>query len=174
MNTSYEQIINSSYEPFDIDTVQTVINVNLIGTIDLIRLAVPHIARVNPSTDRENEGERGVVIMVSSSSAYDGQPGQIAYAASKGAVRSLTLPLARDLSRYGIRAVSVAPNIFDTGMTAMMPQKLYDSLKKTLEWPPRPGRPEEFGQLVVDICRNPMLNGDCIRLDGASRLASKI
>lgn len=168
------QIINSSYEPFDIDTVSNVINVNLIGTLNLIRLTASHLARVSPSTDRANEGERGVIIMVSSSSAYDGQPGQIAYAASKGAVRSLTLPLARDLSRYGIRAVTVAPNIFETGMTALMPEKLWSSLKRTLEWPARPGRPEEFGQLVVDICRNPMLNGDSIRLDGASRLASRI
>lgn len=166
--------MDSSYEPLNIEVVQEVINVNLIGTINLIRLTVPHLARVEPSTDAANEGERGIVIMVSSSSAYDGQPGQIAYAASKGAIRSLTLPLARDLSRYGIRAVSIAPNIFVTGMTAMMSEKLWNSLKKTLEWPPRPGRPEEFGQLVLDICRNPMLNGDCIRLDGGSRLASRI
>lgn len=168
------QIISSSYEPLDISTVQTVIDINVIGTISLVSLVTSHLARTEPSTDPANEGERGVVIMVSSSSAYDGQPGQVAYAASKGAIRSLTLPLARDLSRYGIRAVSVAPNIFETGMTAFMPEKLRNSLKRTLEWPARPGRPEEFGQLVVDICRNPMINGDCIRLDGASRLASRL
>ena len=141
-----------------------------MGTISLISLVSPYLARVQP----DEEGERGVIIMVSSSSAYDGQPGQAAYAASKGAIRSLALPLARDLSRYGIRAISVAPNIFETGMTAMMPPKLRASLQKTLEFPARPGRPDEFGQLVVDICRNRMLNGDCIRLDGASRLASRI
>ena len=162
--------MSSSYEPLDLETVQTVLEVNIMGTINLISRTAPYLARVEPST----EGERGVVIMVSSSSAYDGQPGQVAYSASKGAIRALTLPLARDLSRYGIRAVSVAPNIFETGMTAMMPDRLRESLKKTLEFPARPGRPEEFGQLVVDICGNIMVNGDCIRLDGASRLASRI
>lgn len=111
--------------------------------------------------------------MVSSAAAYDGQRGQIVYAATKGAIRSMTLPLARDLSRYRIRAVTLAPGMFDTGMMASMPEKVRKSIEKTFEWPARAGRPEEFGHLVLGACQNRMLNGCCIRIDGATRLPSK-
>jgi NAD(P)-dependent dehydrogenase (short-subunit alcohol dehydrogenase family) len=114
--------------------------------------------------------------MVSSAAAYDGQPGSVIYSATKGAIRSLTLPLARDLSRYGIRAVSIAPNMFETAMTSKdtMSEKARHGLYQTLEFPRRGGKPEEFASLVLEICGNRMLNGCCLRIDGATRLPGKI
>lgn len=167
-----QQIINSSFEPLALATIQNAININLVGTLNLIRLLVSQIAQLPESVDPENESERGVVIMVSSAAAYDGQPGQVAYSATKGAIRSLTLPLARDLSRYGIRAVSVAPNMFSTAMTAKgtMPEKARHAIERHFEWPERAGKPDEFSEFVLEICRNRMLNGCCLRIDGAMRL----
>jgi 3-hydroxyacyl-CoA dehydrogenase / 3-hydroxy-2-methylbutyryl-CoA dehydrogenase len=120
------------------------------------------------------ENERGVIILVSSSAAFDGQPGQVAYAASKGAVASLTLPLARDLARYGIRVVTIAPSLFESNMTRMLPEKARKSLERVMEFPVRAGKPEEFSSLVRQGIENIMLNGTVIRLDGAMRMPSKL
>lgn len=143
-------------------------NVNLRGTIDLARqtcAAMIKNKRESPDSDH------GVIIMVASAAAYDGQQGQISYSASKGAVRSLTLPMARDLGRHGIRAVTIAPNLFETGMTAPMPDKVRKSIASTFVFPNRAGNPPEFAILARHIIENQMLNGETIRLDGASRLA---
>ncbi|PFH62937.1 hypothetical protein XA68_10990 [Ophiocordyceps unilateralis] len=158
-------ILDRDGSPFHLDDFDFVIGVNLRGTIDVIRHAVQHIAKVEPDAD----GERGVVVMVASSAAFDGQKGQVAYAASKGAVASVTLPMARDLARYGIRCVTIAPSMFETSMTSLMPDKVRSNLQKTFEFPNRGGRPEEFAQLVRQIIENSMLNGSVIRLDGAAR-----
>jgi NAD(P)-dependent dehydrogenase (short-subunit alcohol dehydrogenase family) len=120
------------------------------------------------------ENERGVIILVSSSAAFDGQPGQVAYAASKGAVASLTLPLARDLARYGVRVVTIAPSLFESNMTRMLPEKARKSLERVMEFPVRAGKPEEFSSLVRQGIENIMLNGTVIRLDGAMRMPSKL
>jgi len=112
--------------------------------------------------------------MVASSAAFEGQMGQVAYAASKGAVASMTLPMARDLSRFGIRVVTIAPSMFDSSMTAHMPEKVKLGLTKAMEFPLRPGQPEEFSMLVKQIIENIMLNGVVIRLDGATRMPSKL
>jgi NAD(P)-dependent dehydrogenase (short-subunit alcohol dehydrogenase family) len=168
------QIINSKFDPLPLSNLQLAINVNILGTINLVRLLVPHIAQLPASLDPGHESERGVIVLVSSAAAYDGQAGSLAYAATKGAIRSVTLPLARDLSRYGIRAVSIAPNMFETPMTSKdkMPEKLRRNLENTFEFPRRSGRPaEEFGGLVMEIMRNRMLNGCDVRIDGGTRLA---
>ncbi|CDM30244.1 hypothetical protein DTO013E5_8605 [Penicillium roqueforti] len=169
------KIMNSSFEPLELAKLQQAINVNLVGSLDLIRQVVPHMAQLPESIDPDDESERGVIVMVSSAAAYDGQQGQVAYAATKGAIRSLTLPLARDLSRYGIRAVSIAPNMFSTPMTAQgkMPERARKAIEDHFEWPKRAGKPEEFGGFVLEIFRNRMLNGCCLRLDGAMRLPGK-
>jgi 3-hydroxyacyl-CoA dehydrogenase / 3-hydroxy-2-methylbutyryl-CoA dehydrogenase len=146
-------------------------NINVRGTLDLIRLAIPHMIKNIPFTA---DGERGVLILVSSSAAFDGQPGQVAYAASKGAIASLTLPLARDLARHGIRAVTIAPALFDSNMTRQLPEKARQSLGRAMEFPLRAGRPEEFSRLVLESINNSMLNGTVLRLDGAMRMPSKM
>ncbi|KJZ76130.1 hypothetical protein HIM_04586 [Hirsutella minnesotensis 3608] len=151
--------------PLDLDDVDLVLSVNLRGTIDLVRQSVAQIAKV----DADVQGERGVVIMVASSAAFDGQKGQLSYSASKGAVVSMTLPMARDLARYGIRCVTIAPSMFESRMTSMMSQKVRSSLEATFEFPKRAGRPDEFAQLVRQSLENSMLNGTVIRIDGGSR-----
>jgi len=120
------------------------------------------------------DGERGVLILVSSSAAFDGQPGQVAYSASKGAIASLTLPLSRDLARYGIRAVTIAPSLFESAMTAKLSEKARKSLERVMEFPVRAGKPEEFAALVRQSIENSMLNGTVLRLDGAMRMPSKM
>ncbi|TVY23441.1 3-hydroxyacyl-CoA dehydrogenase type-2 [Lachnellula hyalina] len=112
--------------------------------------------------------------MVSSAAAFDGQPGQVAYAASKGAVASLTLPMTRDLARYGIRVVTIAPSLFDSRMTSVMSEKVRGSLERVMEFPLRPGKPHEFAQLVTQSIENVMLNGVVLRLDGGMRMPSKM
>jgi 3-hydroxyacyl-CoA dehydrogenase / 3-hydroxy-2-methylbutyryl-CoA dehydrogenase len=126
------------------------------------------------ATPIPNDNERGVLILVSSSAAFDGQPGQVAYSASKGAIASLTLPLARDLARYGIRVVTIAPSLFETRMTSILPERARKSLERVMEFPRRAGQPHEFAQLVRHCVENIMLNGAVIRLDGAMRMPSKI
>ena len=155
----------------DISTFDQTIAVNLRGTVDLIRQILPYLSRNTPLAP---DGERGVIINVASSAAYDGQMGQVSYAASKGAIASLTLPLARDLAQFGIRAVTIAPGPFESGMTAMMGDKVKKGLEKAMEFPKRAGRPEEFASLVQECIENPMLNGTVIRLDGAMRMPSKL
>lgn len=136
-----------------------------------MRQCLALMAKTEPvGTDKE----RGVVVMVASVAAFDGQKGQVSYAASKGAVASMTLPMARDLARYGIRVMTIAPGIFDSRMTAVMPKKLYKGLESVMEFPRRAGQPQEFAQLVRQIIENAMLNGTVIRLDGGLRMPSKI
>jgi 3-hydroxyacyl-CoA dehydrogenase/3-hydroxy-2-methylbutyryl-CoA dehydrogenase len=112
--------------------------------------------------------------MVASAAAYDGQPGQVAYSASKGAITAMTLPLTRDVARYGIRAVTIAPSLFTSPMTDVMSDKVRASLTKVMEFPPRPGNPPEFGMLARHIIENTMLNGETIRIDGGMRMPSKM
>ncbi|KAF2100974.1 short chain dehydrogenase [Rhizodiscina lignyota] len=166
------KIIDSrSGEPIPISSVDLVLKINLRGTIDLMRQVSAHLIKVTPTAP---DGERGVFVMVASSAAYDGQPGQMAYSASKGAVVAMTLPIARDLARYGIRVVTIAPSLFKSAMTAYLSEKALKSLERVMEWPVRPGNPDEFARTVKDSIENVMLNGTVIRLDGAMRMPSKM
>ncbi|OAA47909.1 3-hydroxyacyl-CoA dehydrogenase [Metarhizium rileyi] len=158
-------ILNRDGAPFSMDDVDFVVGVNLRGTLDLVRQGVAEIAK----TEEGSDGERGIVIMIASSAAFDGQKGQISYSASKGAVAAMTLPMARDLARFGIRVVTIAPSLFETRMTSMMSSKVRKSLEATYEFPKRPGQPEEFAALAKHSIENIMLNGTVIRLDGGSR-----
>ena len=145
------------------------IAVNLIGMFNMIRLAADAMGRGAPNA----EGERGVIVSTASIAAFDGQMGQAAYAASKGGVVGMTLPIARDLARFGIRVVTIAPGIFETPMMTGLPPDVQQALGKMVPFPPRLGRPPEFASLVAEIVRNPMLNGEVIRLDGAIRMAPR-
>jgi NAD(P)-dependent dehydrogenase (short-subunit alcohol dehydrogenase family) len=145
------------------------ININLIGTFNMIRLAAAAMAKNEPN----DGGERGVIVNTASVAAYDGQIGQAAYAASKAGVAGMTLPIARDLSRNGIRVMTIAPGLFQTPMVGQIPAEIAESLGKMVPFPPRLGRPEEFASLVAEIVGNVMLNGEVIRLDGAIRMAPK-
>ncbi|KAI1181337.1 short chain dehydrogenase [Nemania sp. FL0916] len=164
-------ILDRNGDAFSLESFDFTVNINLRGTIDLVRQCLVHLARTNP--DDHNQ-ERGVVIMVASVAAFDGQKGQVAYAASKGAVAAMTLPMTRDLSRYGIRCMTIAPGIFESRMTAVLPKKLFEGLAAAAEFPRRAGQPKEFAQLVTQIIENPMLNGTVIRLDGGLRVPAKI
>ncbi|WP_087691362.1 3-hydroxyacyl-CoA dehydrogenase [Pandoraea sp. PE-S2R-1] len=155
--------------PHPLDTFSRVIQINLIGTFNMIRLAATAMSQTEPN----GEGERGVIVNTASVAAYDGQMGQAAYAASKGGVASLTLPVARDLSRSGIRVMTIAPGIFETPMMLAMPAEVQASLGQMVPFPPRLGKPSEYAMLVEQIVRNPMLNGEVIRLDGAIRMQPK-
>ncbi|MGE8406740.1 MAG: SDR family NAD(P)-dependent oxidoreductase [Pseudomonas sp.] len=155
--------------PHGLDSFSRVINVNLIGSFNLLRLAAAAMSEGEASAD----GERGVIINTASIAAYDGQIGQAAYAASKGAIASLTLPAARELARFGIRVMTIAPGIFETPMMAGMTQEVRDSLAAGVPFPPRLGRPVEYAALARHIIENSMLNGEVIRLDGALRMAAK-
>ncbi|AJP58540.1 3-hydroxy-2-methylbutyryl-CoA dehydrogenase [Pandoraea vervacti] len=155
--------------PHPLDAFSRVIQINLIGTFNMIRLAASAMSQTEPN----GEGERGVIVNTASVAAFDGQMGQAAYAASKGGVASLTLPVARDLSRSGIRVMTIAPGIFETPMMLGMPAEVQASLGQMVPFPPRLGRPAEYAMLVEQIVRNPMLNGEVIRLDGAIRMQPK-
>ena len=148
---------------------QKVIQVNLIGSFNMIRLAAQAMSQNEP----EATGERGVLISTASVAAYDGQMGQAAYAASKGGVVGMTLPIARDLARNGIRNMTIAPGIFGTPMLFSMPQEVQDTLAAGVPFPSRLGTPQDYAKLVKHIIENDMLNGEVIRLDGAIRLAPK-
>jgi len=145
------------------------VNINLIGTFNLIRLAADAMTKNTPNTG----GERGVIVNTASVAAFDGQIGQAAYSASKAAVVGMTLPIARELARFGIRVMTIAPGIFETPMMASLAPEVQDALGRMVPFPPRLGRPEEFASLVREIIGNPMLNGEVIRLDGAIRMAPK-
>ena len=145
------------------------LEINTVGTFNVIRLAAQAIARNEPN----EEGERGVLVATASVAAYDGQIGQAAYSASKAAVAGMTLPIARELARDGIRMMAIAPGIFETPMMAGFSEEVRASLGKSVPFPPRLGRPSEFARLVRDIIENPMLNGEVIRLDGALRMAPR-
>jgi NAD(P)-dependent dehydrogenase (short-subunit alcohol dehydrogenase family) len=155
--------------PHALASFARVININLIGTFNMIRLAADTMAKQEPTA----EGERGVIVNTASVAAFDGQIGQAAYSASKGGVVGMTLPIARDLSRSGIRCVTVAPGLFATPMLLGMPQEVQDSLGKQVPFPSRLGKPEEYAAMVRHIVENMMLNGETIRLDGAIRLQPK-
>jgi NAD(P)-dependent dehydrogenase (short-subunit alcohol dehydrogenase family) len=145
------------------------ININLVGSFNLTRFAAEAMAKGEPN----DEGERGVIVYTSSVAAFDGQIGQAAYSASKGALAAMTLPIARELARYGIRVMTIAPGIFETPMMGQIPPDIAASLGKMVPFPPRLGRPAEFASLVREIVQNVMLNGEVIRLDGAIRMAPK-
>jgi NAD(P)-dependent dehydrogenase (short-subunit alcohol dehydrogenase family) len=155
--------------PHDLARFARVVTINLVGTFNMIRLAAEAMAKAGPNA----AGERGVIVNTASVAAFDGQIGQAAYAASKGGVVGMTLPIARDLSRHGIRVCTIAPGIFETPMLAGLPKDAQDSLGKQVPFPPRLGRPAEYAQLVKAIVENEMLNGETIRLDGAIRMAPK-
>ena len=150
----------------DLAAFTFVIQVNLIGTFNCIRLTASHMAKNAPN----EEGERGVVVNTASVAAFDGQVGQAAYSASKGGIVGMTLPIARDLAELGIRVCTIAPGLFDTPLMAMLPEPARASLAKQVPFPPRLGRPEEYAALACHIIENAMLNGETIRLDGAIRM----
>jgi NAD(P)-dependent dehydrogenase (short-subunit alcohol dehydrogenase family) len=155
--------------PHDLGRFTRVVTVNLIGTFNMIRLAADAMAKAGPNA----AGERGVIVNTASVAAYDGQIGQAAYSASKGGVVGMTLPVARDLSRNGIRVCTIAPGIFETPMLLGLPKEAQDSLGKQVPFPSRLGKPAEYAQLARAIIENEMLNGETIRLDGAIRMAPK-
>ncbi|NKM91138.1 3-hydroxyacyl-CoA dehydrogenase [Rhizobium leguminosarum] len=155
--------------PHRLESFARTVSINLIGTFNMIRLAAAAIQKTEPDA----EGERGVIVNTASVAAFDGQIGQAAYAASKGGVAAMTLPIARELARHGIRVVSIAPGIFETPMMADMPAEVQAALGKSVPFPPRLGRPAEFAGLVRHILENNMLNGEVIRLDGALRMGAR-
>ncbi|GAA5513221.1 putative oxidoreductase Rv1144 [Deinococcus carri] len=155
--------------PHPLELFERVIRVNLIGTFNVVRLAAQAMLDNPP----EGDGERGVIVNTASVAAFDGQVGQAAYAASKAGVAGMTLPLARDLSRGGIRVMTIAPGLFETPMLAGLPQEVQASLGAQVPFPSRLGHPEEYARLVRQIFENPMLNGETIRLDGAIRMAPR-
>ncbi|MBI1881948.1 MAG: 3-hydroxyacyl-CoA dehydrogenase [Chloroflexi bacterium] len=155
--------------PHDLARFTQAIHINLIGTFNVIRLAAAIIAQNEPTTG----GERGIIVNTASVAAFDGQIGQAAYSASKGGVVSMTLPLARELARYGIRVMAIAPGIFHTPMLAGLPEAAQQALAQQVPFPPRLGQPAEYAALVKHIIENEMLNGEVIRLDGAIRMAPR-
>ncbi len=164
-----ERVLNRDGEPHALDSFARAVQINLVGTFNVVRLAAQAIATADPDA----EGERGVIINTASVAAFDGQVGQEAYSASKAGVAGMTLPLARDLADRGIRVMTIAPGIFETPMMASLPEKVRTSLGEQTPFPPRLGRPEEYAALVRHICENVMLNGEVIRLDGAIRMAPR-
>jgi len=155
--------------PHSLDLFSRTIMVNTVGTFNVIRLAAAHMAQGEPNS----QGERGVIVNTASVAAFDGQIGQAAYSASKGAVVGMTLPIARDLSSMGIRVCTIAPGVFMTPMMAGLPTEVQDALAATVPFPPRLGDPDEYAQLAQSIIENTMLNGEVIRLDGALRMAPR-
>jgi NAD(P)-dependent dehydrogenase (short-subunit alcohol dehydrogenase family) len=155
--------------PHALDMFQRTVNINLVGTFNMARLAADAMSK----TEATEQGERGVIINTASVAAYDGQIGQAAYASSKAAVVGLTLPMARDLSRNGIRVMTIAPGIFETPMLLGMPKEVQDSLGRMVPFPPRLGKAVEYAHLAKTIIENVMLNGETIRLDGAIRMQPK-
>ncbi|WP_301110014.1 3-hydroxyacyl-CoA dehydrogenase [Sporosarcina sp.] len=164
-----EKTYSSRKGVHDLQSFSKVIQINLIGTFNTIRLVAEHMAKNEPN---EN-GERGVIVNTASVAAFDGQIGQVAYAASKGGIVSMTLPLARDLASEGIRVMTIAPGLFETPMFNSLPENAKTALGAMVPFPSRLGYPEEYGQLVQSIFENPMLNGETIRLDGAVRMQPK-
>ena len=155
--------------PHDLDAFTRVIMVNLIGTFNTIRLAATAMSTGKP----KEENERGVIVNTASVAAFDGQIGQAAYSASKGGIVGMTLPIARELARFGIRVVTIAPGLFDTPLLGALPEEVRESLGLQVPFPPRLGRPDEFAALAGQIIENRMLNGETIRLDGAIRMEPK-
>ncbi|MDP2194815.1 MAG: SDR family NAD(P)-dependent oxidoreductase, partial [Rhodocyclaceae bacterium] len=155
--------------PHALASFKRVIDINLVGTFNMIRLAADAMCRNAPNA----AGERGVIVSTASVAAYEGQLGQVAYAASKAGIVGMTLPIARDLSRNGIRVMTIAPGIFETPMLLGMPPEVQEALGKMVPFPSRLGKPAEYAALALHIFENPMLNGEVIRLDGAIRMQPK-
>jgi NAD(P)-dependent dehydrogenase (short-subunit alcohol dehydrogenase family) len=158
--------VDKDGKPFDLRVFRKTIEVNLIGTFNVLRLAASQMAKNAPNAD----GERGVVVNTASAAAFDGQIGQAAYSASKAGVVGMTLPIARDLAKLGIRVVTIAPGLFETPLLMTMPEPARQALAATIPFPSRLGRPPEFASLALEIVSNAMLNGETIRLDGAVRM----
>jgi len=167
--TGWAQKTANTKGPHPLEPFKIILDINLIGTFNVLRLAAAAMIGNAPNAD----GERGVLINTASVAAFDGQIGQVAYSASKGGVVGMTLPVARDLSQYGIRVCTIAPGLFDTQLLAALPEEARESLGKTIPFPPRLGRPSEYALLAEQIVTNPMLNGETIRLDGAIRMAPR-
>ncbi|MAZ85500.1 MAG: 3-hydroxyacyl-CoA dehydrogenase [Hoeflea sp.] len=155
--------------PHDLDLFRKVIEVNLVGSFNMLRLVADRAAKLDPLED----GERAIIVSTASVAAFDGQIGQAAYSASKGGVHAMALPIARELARFGIRINTIAPGIFGTPMVKAMPQEVQDSLAASIPFPSRLGAPEEYASLVMHMVENVMLNGETVRLDGAIRMAPK-
>ena len=153
----------------DLESFSRIVQVNLVGTFNMIRLAAEQMQTNSPGED----GERGVIISTASVAAFDGQVGQAAYAASKAGVASMTLPLARELARFGIRVLTIAPGLFKTPMMDTLPEEVQKSLGESVPFPKRLGEPREFAQLVQQMIENRLLNGETVRLDGSIRLAAQ-
>jgi NAD(P)-dependent dehydrogenase (short-subunit alcohol dehydrogenase family) len=166
---SAKRIVGKDGTPAPLEDFQRVIDVNLVGTYNITRLVVAEMVKLAPLED----GERGVVVCTASVAAFDGQVGQEAYAASKGGVAAMTLPLARDLAQFGVRVVTIAPGLFLTPLMAELPQAVQDSLAASIPFPKRLGKPQEFALLAAGIIENMALNGEVIRLDGALRMAPR-
>ena len=165
--TGWAQKVAGSRGPHPLLPFETIIQINLIGTFNVLRYAASAMIEAElPSED----GERGVCVNTASIAAYDGQIGQIAYSASKGGIVGLTLPAARDLAQYGVRVCTIAPGLFDTPLLAALPEEARQKLGAGVPYPPRLGKPEEYAQLACHIVENRMLNGEVIRLDGALRM----
>jgi NAD(P)-dependent dehydrogenase (short-subunit alcohol dehydrogenase family) len=164
------RVVGKDGAPHDLGLFQTVVNINLVGTFNVLRLAAAAMVGNEPMGE---DGERGVVINTASIAAFDGQIGQIAYAASKAGVVGLTLPAARDLSPAGVRVVTIAPGTFDTPMLALLPESQRQALAAGIPFPRRLGMASDFAALVEHIVANPYLNGEVIRLDGALRMAPR-
>ena len=165
----WAQRVAGKHGPHDLELFSNVVKVNLIGTFNVLRLAATAMNENEP----DEGGERGVCVNTASIAAFDGQIGQIAYAASKGGIVGMTLPAARDMSSRGIRVVTIAPGLFDTPLLAALPQEARDALGASIPFPSRLGLPEEYASLAIQVAENPMLNGETIRLDGALRMAPK-
>jgi 3-hydroxyacyl-CoA dehydrogenase / 3-hydroxy-2-methylbutyryl-CoA dehydrogenase len=161
--------ILSKKGPMSLAFFNRVIQTNLVGTLNIIRLAVERMAKNVPN----GEGEKGVIINTASVAAFDGQIGQAAYSASKAGVVGMTLPIARECADYGVRVMAVAPGLFDTPMMAGLPESVRVMLAQTVPFPKRLGKPAEYAALIAHIIENPMLNGECIRLDGALRMTAR-
>jgi NAD(P)-dependent dehydrogenase (short-subunit alcohol dehydrogenase family) len=160
------KVVDRAGAPMPLEHFARVVQVNLVGTFDCVRQAAAVMVTNPPNAD----GERGVIVCTSSIAAFDGQIGQSAYAASKGGIVGMTLPLARDLSREGVRVVTIAPGTFDTPLLGGMPESVREALGAAIPFPSRLGRPDEFAALAIHIVENAMLNGEVIRLDGAMRM----
>ena len=154
--------------PHPLDDFRGIVELNLISSFNVARLAAAHMAGNEPEDD-----ERGVIISTASIAAFEGQIGQVAYSAAKAGIAGMMLTMARDLGSLGIRALAIAPSLFSTGITKGIPDQFAEALTKDAAFPKRMGRPEEYGKLVVAICENAMLNGQCIRLDAGQRFAPK-
>ncbi|PLX39102.1 MAG: 3-hydroxyacyl-CoA dehydrogenase [Hyphomicrobiales bacterium] len=156
--------------PHSLDLFQKVVDVNLVGSFRCAAISAAGMIATDPVTE---DGERGVVVSTASVAAFEGQVGQVAYAASKGGIVAMTLPIARDLMTYGVRVNTIAPGIFETPMLLGLSQEVQDSLGKQVPFPSRLGKPSEYASLVRQICENPVLNGETIRLDGAIRMGPR-